>query len=213
MTQKHITLRWKWEMWDYLSHSTPWVELLCPGFYPFKIFTIIIRMKLTLCLCKLIFYNHPSFCWVNARYGQCLLKYLCDPPNYSHFTQVYITSLCVLCRDDEKISPDGRVTSSLDDLAARLSISNLESMDTGVYTCVARCESGVTRCSTELCVFDSKPATDSYLQPPIFVEGLVPKRTADEGEPVQLTVRLQGETTLHYNAMIITIYSANVVKS
>ncbi|XP_022161453.1 uncharacterized protein LOC111027387 isoform X2 [Myzus persicae] len=95
-------------------------------------------------------------------------------------------------KDDEKIESDGRVTSSLDDLAARLSISNLESMDTGVYTCVARCESGVTRCSTELCVFDTKPATDSYLQPPIFVEGLVPKRTADEGEPVQLTVRLQG---------------------
>ncbi|CAI6343292.1 unnamed protein product [Macrosiphum euphorbiae] len=95
-------------------------------------------------------------------------------------------------KDDEKIKPNGRVTSSLDDLAARLSISNLESADTGVYTCVARCESGVTRCSTELCVFDTKPATDSYLQPPIFVEGLVPKRTADEGEPVQLTVRLQG---------------------
>ncbi|XP_008180551.1 titin isoform X2 [Acyrthosiphon pisum] len=95
-------------------------------------------------------------------------------------------------KDDEKIKPDGRVTSSLDDLAARLSISNLELVDTGVYTCVARCESGVTRCSTELCVFDTKPATDSYLQPPIFVEGLVPKRTADEGEPVQLTVRLQG---------------------
>jgi len=97
------------------------------------------------------------------------------------------------------------VTSSLDDLAARLSISNLESADTGVYTCVARCESGITRCSTELCVFDTKPATDSYLQPPIFVEGLVPKRTADEGEPVQLTVKLQGETMLH-NVMIIIIW-------
>lgn len=109
-----------------------------------------------------------------------------------------------LYRDDEKIKPDDRVTSSLDDLAARLSISNLESADTGVYTCVARCESGITRCSTELCVFDTKPATDSYLQPPIFVEGLVPKRTADEGEPVQLTVRLQGETTVH-NVMIVII--------
>ncbi|XP_060843292.1 uncharacterized protein LOC132923359 isoform X6 [Rhopalosiphum padi] len=95
-------------------------------------------------------------------------------------------------KNDVEVKPDDRVTSSLDDLAARLSISNLESADTGVYTCVARCESGVTRCSTELCVFDTKPGTDSYLQPPIFVEGLVPKRTADEGEPVQLTVRLQG---------------------
>ncbi|XP_026808599.1 uncharacterized protein LOC113550868 isoform X2 [Rhopalosiphum maidis] len=95
-------------------------------------------------------------------------------------------------KNDVEVKPGDRVTSSLDNLAARLSISNLESADTGVYTCVARCESGVTRCSTELCVFDTKPGTDSYLQPPIFVEGLVPKRTADEGEPVQLTVRLQG---------------------
>jgi len=123
----------------------------------------------------------------------------------SHFTQKYITSWFILCRDDEKIKLDDRVTSSLDDLAARLSISNLESTDTGVYTCVARCKSGVTRCSTELCVFDTKPGTDSYLQPPIFVKGLVPKRTADEGEPVQLTVRLQGETTLHNNNSIVLI--------
>ncbi|XP_050063770.1 uncharacterized protein LOC114128407 isoform X2 [Aphis gossypii] len=100
-------------------------------------------------------------------------------------------------KNDVEVKPDDRVTSSLDDLAARLSISNLESADTGVYTCVARCDSGVTRCSTELCVFDTKPGTDSYLQPPIFVEGLVPKRTADEGEPVQLTVRLQGAVPMN----------------
>lgn len=107
-------------------------------------------------------------------------------------------------RNDVEVKPDDRVTSFLDDLAARLSISNLESADTGVYTCVARCDSGVTRCSTELCVFDTKPGTDSYLQPPIFVEGLVPKRTADEGEPVKLTVRLQGETKILI--MIINIH-------
>ncbi|XP_025203950.1 uncharacterized protein LOC112600845 isoform X2 [Melanaphis sacchari] len=100
-------------------------------------------------------------------------------------------------KNNVEVKPDDRVTSSLDDLAARLSICNLESADTGVYTCVARCESGVTRCSTELCVFDTKLGTDSCLKPPIFVQGLVPKRTVDEGEPVQLTVKLQGAVPMN----------------
>jgi len=95
-------------------------------------------------------------------------------------------------KNDEKVETGNRVTSDRDELAARLSISNLELADTGVYTCIARCESGVTRCSAELSVFDAKLAKDSYLQPPIFVEGLVPKRTAVEGERVELTVKLQG---------------------
>lgn len=86
------------------------------------------------------------------------------------------------------------MTSNIDELAARLSISNLELADSGVYTCIARCESGITRCSTELCVFDTKLAKDSFLKPPIFVEGLVPKRTVTEGEQVELTVRLQGKS-------------------
>lgn len=96
-------------------------------------------------------------------------------------------------RNDEEVKPDDRVTLNRDDLASRLSISNLELADTGVYTCIARCESGVTRCSTELCVFDTKLAKDSYLQPPIFAEGLVPMCTGKEGERVELTVKLQGK--------------------
>ncbi|VVC32965.1 Hypothetical protein CINCED_3A023493 [Cinara cedri] len=95
-------------------------------------------------------------------------------------------------KNDGQIEPDDRTTSSRDELTARLSISNLQPADTGVYTCVARCDSGVTRCSAELCVFDTKPAKDSYLQPPIFVEGLVPELAAAEGERVELAVRLQG---------------------
>lgn len=109
---------------------------------------------------------------------------------------VLVNKSCVLCfdRDDERLTPGGRVACHRDELAARLSISNLELTDTGVYTCVARCVSGVTRCSTELSVFDAKLAKDSYLlQPPIFVRGLVPpERTVVEGEPVELTVKLEG---------------------
>lgn len=41
-------------------------------------------------------------------------------------------------------------------------------------------------------MFDAKMAKDSYLQPPIFVQGLVPKRAVVEGERVELTVKLQG---------------------
>lgn len=95
-------------------------------------------------------------------------------------------------RNDEEINDSDRVTFNRDELAARLSISSLELADTGAYTCVARSDSGVTRCSTELCVFDTKLAKDSYLEPPIFVEGLVPKRYVDEGERIELTVKLQG---------------------
>lgn len=90
------------------------------------------------------------------------------------------------------MKPSDRVTFDQNELTARLSISNLESTDTGVYTCIARCESGVTRCSSELSVFDTKLARDSYLQPPIFVEGLVPKCAVDEGQRVELIVKLQG---------------------
>lgn len=95
-------------------------------------------------------------------------------------------------RNNEEIKPDERVTASRDELAARLSISNLEPGDSGVYTCIARSESGVTRCSTELSVFDANTAKDSYLQPPIFVEGLVPKLVVREGERFELPVKLQG---------------------
>ncbi|XP_050422462.1 titin homolog isoform X2 [Adelges cooleyi] len=95
-------------------------------------------------------------------------------------------------KNNEEIKPDERVTASRDELAARLSISNLEPGDSGVYTCIARSESGVTRCSTELSVFDANTAKDSYLQPPIFVEGLVPKLVVREGERFELPVKLQG---------------------
>lgn len=112
-------------------------------------------------------------------------------------------NLC-MNRDDGEMKPDGkRVTTSRDGPVERLWISDLGPADAGVYTCVARSESGVTRCSTELSVFDKKPAKDSYLQPPIFVEGLVPKRTAHEGERVQLTVKLQG-TRKYYDCTYVT---------
>lgn len=116
------------------------------------------------------------------------------PPRYLLY---WITAaLCLACcdRDDERLSPGGRVAWHRDELAARLSISGLELTDAGVYTCVARCASGVTRCSAELSVFDAKLAKDScLLQPPIFVRGIVPpERTVVEGEPVELTVKLEG---------------------
>ncbi|XP_050541447.1 myosin light chain kinase, smooth muscle-like isoform X2 [Daktulosphaira vitifoliae] len=95
-------------------------------------------------------------------------------------------------KNDEEIIPNDRITTNRDDLVARISISNLQSDDTGVYTCIAKCESGVTKCSSELSVFDANTAKDPYLKPPIFVEGLVPKLITREGEKIELPVKLQG---------------------
>lgn len=113
-------------------------------------------------------------------------------------------------RNDDEVEFNDRVTSNRDELTARLSISNLQLVDTGMYTCIAKSESGVTRCSTELSVFDTKLAKDSYLQPPIFVEGLVPKRTVNEGERFKLTVKLHGKTISLVIAMLV-LYN-NVIK-
>lgn len=118
------------------------------------------------------------------------------PPYLRHRWWITAAYWCLACcdRDDERLTQGGRVAWHRDELAARLSISNLELTDAGVYTCVARCASGVTRCSAELSVFDAKLAKDScLLQPPIFVRGVVPpERAVVEGEPVELTVKLEG---------------------
>jgi hypothetical protein len=81
-----------------------------------------------------------------------------------------------------------------DGRTARLEIESLELEDAGTYTCVAENEMGKTRCSARLVVLDMDDASQEDREPPVFLQGLPPEVVAEDGDPLELEVLLQGES-------------------
>lgn len=95
-------------------------------------------------------------------------------------------------RNGELVVLTDKTVPSWDGRRARLELRDLELDDAGIYTCVAENEVGTTRCSAELVVLDTTDPSDADLRPPMFLEGLQPELTLDEGLPIELQTRLQG---------------------